>query len=78
VYTWGEGWHNNHHAHPVSARHGMAWFEIDINWYTVWALKKLGLAQHVHHLRLSTLNPANSGADTKIVATQPRGEMVSA
>lgn len=56
----------------------MAWFEIDINWYTVWALKKLGLAQHVHHLRLSTLNPANSGADTKIVATQPRGEMVSA
>jgi len=26
----GEGWHNNHHAHPTAARHGLAWYEIDI------------------------------------------------
>ena len=27
LLTFGEGWHNNHHAHPVSARHGLAWYE---------------------------------------------------
>ena len=32
MLTFGEGWHNNHHAHPVSARHGLAWYEIDMNW----------------------------------------------
>jgi hypothetical protein len=29
LLTFGEGWHNNHHAHPVSARHGLAWYEFD-------------------------------------------------
>ncbi len=47
LLTWGEGWHNNHHAHPVSARHGMAWYEIDLNWYGIKALEALGLAWDV-------------------------------
>ena len=55
LFTWGEGFHNNHHAHPVSARHGLAWYEIDINWYGIWALQKLGLARHVYRVRLSKL-----------------------
>jgi sn-1 stearoyl-lipid 9-desaturase len=55
LFTWGEGWHNNHHAHPVSARHGLAWYEIDINWYGIWALQKLGLARHVYRVRLEKL-----------------------
>ncbi len=42
---FGEGWHNNHHAHPVSARHGLAWYELDITWLHINFLKKLGLAQ---------------------------------
>jgi len=54
-FTWGEGWHNNHHAHPVSARHGIAWYEIDLNWYGIWTLKKLGLARHVYRVRLEKL-----------------------
>jgi stearoyl-CoA desaturase (delta-9 desaturase) len=29
LVTFGEGWHNNHHAHPVSSRHGLAWYEFD-------------------------------------------------
>jgi stearoyl-CoA desaturase (delta-9 desaturase) len=45
--TFGEGWHNNHHAHPASARHGLAWYEIDINWYGIWTLEKLGLVENV-------------------------------
>jgi fatty-acid desaturase len=42
--TFGEGWHNNHHAHPVSIRHGLAWYEIDHSWILVNILKKVGLA----------------------------------
>ena len=45
LLTWGEGWHNNHHAHPTSARHGLKWYEIDFNWYGIWMLNKLGLAR---------------------------------
>ena len=30
IITFGEGWHNNHHAHPTSARHGLAWYEFDL------------------------------------------------
>ena len=47
ILTFGEGWHNNHHAHPTSARHGLKWYEIDMNWYGIWALKKLGLAHQI-------------------------------
>ena len=47
VLTFGEGWHNNHHAHPQSSRHGLAWYEIDFNWYGIVLLQKLGLAWDV-------------------------------
>jgi fatty-acid desaturase len=55
ILTFGEGWHNNHHAHPVSARHGLRWYEVDMNWYGIWTLKKLGLARDVYRVRLSEL-----------------------
>jgi stearoyl-CoA desaturase (delta-9 desaturase) len=45
--TFGEGWHNNHHAHPTSARHGLAWYEIDFNWMGINLLRALGLAWDV-------------------------------
>lgn len=43
LLSWGEGWHNNHHAHPTSARHGLVWYEIDFNWMQIKVLEKLGL-----------------------------------
>lgn len=43
LLTFGEGWHNNHHAHPQSARHGLAWYELDVNWYGIKTLQWLGL-----------------------------------
>jgi fatty-acid desaturase len=55
ILTFGEGWHNNHHAHPVSARHGLRWYEVDMNWYGIWTLKKLGLARDVYRVQLSEL-----------------------
>lgn len=42
--TLGEGWHNNHHAFPYSARHGLAWWEIDPSWLAIRLLAWLGLA----------------------------------
>lgn len=47
LLTFGEGWHNNHHAFPQSARHGMAWYEFDPNWYGILILRMLGLARNV-------------------------------
>lgn len=47
LLTFGEGWHNNHHAHPKSARHGLAWYELDVTWIQIWLLKKLGIATNV-------------------------------
>ena len=71
IITFGEGWHNNHHAHPVSARHGLRWYEVDINWYGIWALKKLGLARHVYRVKLSELRED----EAKELAARP--ELVS-
>jgi fatty-acid desaturase len=43
LLTFGEGWHNNHHAHPTSARHGLAWYELDATWIELKLLRALGL-----------------------------------
>ena len=47
LFTFGEGWHNNHHAHPTSARHGLAWYEFDPSWLLIKVLTKLGIAKAV-------------------------------
>ncbi|MGA2992071.1 MAG: fatty acid desaturase [Candidatus Korobacteraceae bacterium] len=52
MLTFGEGWHNNHHAHPQSARHGLAWYEFDLNWYEICMLRVLHLASDVKLPRL--------------------------
>jgi fatty-acid desaturase len=61
LVTGGEGWHNNHHANPVSARHGLAWYEFDLNYYGIWLLKKLGLARHVKIAKLAPRDPNQPG-----------------
>jgi stearoyl-CoA desaturase (delta-9 desaturase) len=47
VVAFGEGWHNNHHAFPTSARHGLRWWELDLSYVIIWLLAKLGLARAV-------------------------------
>jgi fatty-acid desaturase len=56
LLTFGEGWHNNHHAHPQSARHGLAWYEFDPNWYGISVLRILGLAWDVKTKKLEATN----------------------
>jgi stearoyl-CoA desaturase (delta-9 desaturase) len=47
VFTFGESWHNNHHAVPTSARHGLGRFQFDPSAWVIWALEKTGLAWDV-------------------------------
>ncbi len=43
IITMGEGWHNNHHHYPLSARQGFFWYELDITYYILLGLEKVGL-----------------------------------
>jgi len=47
AFTFGEGWHNNHHAFPHSARHGFGTGQLDITWQHIRLLRALGLAKAV-------------------------------
>jgi len=47
VITLGEGWHNNHHKFPGSARQGLYWWEFDISYYGILLLEKLGIVWDV-------------------------------
>ncbi|KAM0034867.1 putative fatty acid desaturase domain, acyl-CoA desaturase [Helianthus debilis subsp. tardiflorus] len=63
LITFGEGWHNNHHAFEYSARHGLEWWQIDICWYMIRFLEAIGLATNVklptedHKVRKSFASP---------------------
>jgi stearoyl-CoA desaturase (delta-9 desaturase) len=46
-FTFGEAWHNNHHAFPTSARHGLRGWQFDPSAWVIWALEKTGLAWDV-------------------------------
>ncbi len=44
---FGEGWHNNHHAFPNSARHGLQWWQLDTSWWVIRGMQLCGLAWNV-------------------------------
>lgn len=48
ILAMGEGWHNNHHKFPTSARHGLRWWQIDASYYVIRGLALVGLAWKVH------------------------------
>jgi len=47
ILAFGEGWHNNHHAFPTSARHGLRWWQIDTSYMLIRAMEMVGLAYNV-------------------------------
>ena len=47
ILALGEGWHNNHHAFPASARHGLKWWQFDLSWIVIRSLQLVGLASKV-------------------------------
>ena len=50
LLAFGEGWHNNHHAFPRSAFHGLHWWQFDVSSYVIWTLERLGLARDVYRI----------------------------
>jgi fatty-acid desaturase len=75
ILTFGEGWHNNHHAHPQSARHGLAWYEVDLNWYGISALRMLGLAWDI---KLPKLRPAEESKSLEVTEAEEVGSRAAA
>ena len=63
ILALGEGWHNNHHAIPKSARHGIGWWEVDVTWYTIWLMEKLGLAKLVIRPTKLAIAPAQAAPE---------------
>lgn len=47
LLAYGEGWHNNHHADPKCAKAGLTWWEIDMTYWAIWLMAKVGLATKV-------------------------------
>jgi fatty-acid desaturase len=70
ILTFGEGWHNNHHAHPQSARHGLAWYEVDFNWYGISVLRMLGLAWDIKLPRVKQAEEMTSKVPSAVAIEQ--------
>jgi len=67
LLVFGEGWHNNHHAFPASARHGLHRFQIDLSWLVIRGLEKLRLVWNVKvpdelQMRRKRLQAANQSS----------------
>jgi stearoyl-CoA desaturase (delta-9 desaturase) len=58
LVSFGEGWHNNHHAQQRSAAHGMKWWEVDPTWWTILVMERMGLVWQV-------VRPNRNYSDTK-------------
>lgn len=84
VLSFGEGFHNNHHAHPGSARIGQAWYEVDFGWWLVRCLEMLGIVWKVKDsARENTLKSGarplvleELGEEKKIAAVKDLGSVV--
>lgn len=70
LLSFGEGWHNNHHAFAQSARHGLRPWEIDMTWYVICVLRFLGLAKNIKVVELIRIPNAISPGSLF------RGEMI--
>jgi stearoyl-CoA desaturase (Delta-9 desaturase) len=67
VLVFGEGWHNNHHAFPASARHGLHRFQLDVSWWVIRGLEKLRLVSNVRlpteaQMQRRRIQPANASS----------------
>lgn len=67
LVTFGEGWHNNHHRWPQSARQGFRWYEIDLTYYGLWLLSRAGI---IHDLKPV---PESIREETRRLDLQRRG-----
>jgi len=62
LLTYGEGWHNNHHAFQTSARHGLRWWEVDMTYIGIKLMSFVGLT---HSIKLPRLGKPGAGPDDR-------------
>ncbi len=65
LLSFGEGWHNNHHAQQRSAAHGMRWFEFDPTYYTIKLMEKVGLAWDVVEPKVELMDANKAKAEAE-------------
>ncbi len=70
LLSFGQGWHNNHHAFPRSAFTGLYWWQFDISGYLIWALERLGLARQVYRFP-ADVRARRSSSSNNVVASIP-------
>jgi stearoyl-CoA desaturase (delta-9 desaturase) len=71
LLAFGEGWHNNHHAFPRSAFHGLHWWQFDLSGYLIWTLERLRLVHDVYRVPPTSLERRSSRAGA--LAKTPEG-----
>lgn len=64
VLTFGEGWHNNHHYCPGSVRQGFAWWQVDLSFYLLWAMERVGIVR-LHPLPRRVVEAVRSRGRTR-------------
>ena len=69
LLVFGEGWHNNHHAFPASARHGLDRGQIDLSWWVIRGLERLGL---VWNVKVPDADAARAAATSERRELEPR------
>jgi stearoyl-CoA desaturase (Delta-9 desaturase) len=74
---FGEGWHNNHHAFPRSAFHGLHWWQFDLSGYVIWMLERLGLAHDVYRVSPALLVRYSSRNGGPVPGASDRGTEVN-
>ncbi|HLZ58161.1 MAG TPA: acyl-CoA desaturase [Ktedonosporobacter sp.] len=80
LLAFGEGWHNNHHAFPRSAFHGLHWWQFDLSGYVIWTLERVGLVSDVYRVspELLARRAARPGSIKVIPATpDPERETIT-
>ena len=69
----GEGWHNNHHAFPRSAFHGLHWWQFDLSGYVIWTLERVGLVRDVYRVSPAMLEryaAKKMGVESEVIAAR--------
>jgi len=72
LLSFGEGWHNNHHAFPRSAFHGLHWWQFDLSGYIIWTLERVGLVKDVYRVTPEMLarRSAKRGPSVAVVSNE--------
>jgi fatty-acid desaturase len=77
LLTYGEGWHNNHHAYQTSVRHGLRWWEVDMTYWAIRLMSFCGLTYALKYPKIREPHhptPAHKPVTASLVATSSRGD----